>query len=124
MLSRQFTTVPNTSKVRALTSDSAIIQVPYRWSSRVDGQHYALPALCVASSMRCQLYALPALCVDRGEFLDPHAVADAGGQLFRIVDDADRVLVGGRPATHVRFAIDRRREIVDQELDLVVVGIL
>src|SRR5271165_273699 len=43
--------------------------------------------------------------VDRGELLDAQAVADAHDQLFRIVNDADRVLVGGRAAPHVGLTV-------------------
>src|SRR5690242_4126314 len=62
--------------------------------------------------------------VYRGEFLDAQTSVYALDQLFRVIDDADRVLVGGRAPSHVGLAFGGRREIVDQELDLVIVGIL
>src|SRR5437762_6178632 len=65
-----------------------------------------------------------ALCVDRLQFLDAEAGLDLLDELLGIEIDADRVFVGGGAAAHVVLALDRGREIVDQELDLVVVGVV
>ena len=40
-----------------------------------------------------------------------------------MVDDADRVLVGDRAPAHISPTFRRGGEIVDQQLDLVIVGV-
>src|SRR5271163_4005081 len=66
----------------------------------------------------------PTASIDRGELLDAQAGADAADQLFGVVDDADRVFVVGRAALHISPAFGCGRKIVDQELDLVAIGIV
>src|SRR5205085_8509704 len=58
--------------------------------------------------------------VDVDELLDAQAVAYLLDQLLGIEIDADRVFVVLAAVAHIILAFDRRREIVDQEFDLVV----
>src|SRR5216683_8114672 len=70
------------------------------------------------------LYGRSALCVDVDEFLDAQPVLDALDHLVRVEIDADRVFVAGRAPAHVVLALDRGLEIVDQQLDLVAIGVV
>src|SRR5215469_10641336 len=62
--------------------------------------------------------------VDGAELLDAQAVANTLRQLVGVIADANRVLVAGRALPHVGLALGCRREIIDQQFDLVVIGIV
>src|SRR5580704_8446120 len=89
------------------------------WSTRSRSACRVLPTARTHDPTRSRAES-----VYRGEFLDAQTRVDALDQLFRVIDDADRVLVSGGTAPHVGLPVGRRREIVDQQLDLISVGIL
>src|SRR5215471_115240 len=89
------------------------------WSIRRRSAYPALPTARTRGRTHSR-----ARSVDSAELLDAQAVADTLGQLFSVIADTDRVLVAGRALPHVGLALGCRREIIDEQFDLVVVGIV